>query len=948
MSTVGRAWLTAAALTVVVLLVLGGALLPGPGGGRLGPRTHSPVPSTASAARPLVSPVPLSAPQPIGGRLFNSTTGPPAGSANSVTGVAIDPSTGEVFAANEFAGSVTEFGESNGTLLNAVTVGVFVQGTFPAGLALDPAGHQVFVSISTAYSGARASGWLLVLDESGLGTVANISFASAPITPFEPTYLAFDAPTHQLFVENQSWGYLAVVNLLTDSVTGYLACPVISCAYHGYGLLDVPQYHTLVIPTCARQLWFVNTTNDSTRGLVTGPPNSLMAWAAYDSLDDALWVENYTFSGAAGSFFRMNLTTLAIESNVPGAPPRGTDLSYDGAENLLVATNINGSLAIATYYASNATAIASYSQGVAGSHPFYTIAIDPTTGTAIGAGLGDGSTVAFSLPSLQVELVYPSFPSSQPAVAIDPTSSTYFVAGNSPPTVRAVAEATGSVAWSTAFAEGTPGSQFVAIAADPSIDTVFVADAGLHQVRSLNASSGALLLSGALPGAPTQCALLVDPVSGDLVVGTTSPSQLLELDPSTLSVLATLALPGSTPCALAFDAPAGDILALSTALGANVTAVNAATFSVGSSWTVGSDASGIAVNATGVAFLLEGGAVASLNVSTGESAPSAIASIGGPGSSIASDNADGLLFVGLSSAPAIAVASTSSGTVVGELAPAQPVGCLSFDPTSAALVAPSALSGDVFTSTLVPVPGMPASLTANAGNGTAWLNWTAPLVSGPYLTDGYMVAAHPVSSPGGVPRQNVTGTSTTIVGLTDGVTYQLEVFARSAAGVGLAPAVANVTPQGLPYPPAAVLLVATGPTTAELVWAAPDQDGGSPITAYTVHYGAAGSTPSAVPAGNGTNLTLTGLSASTQYEAWVTATNGVGVGNPSEVAVGSTPAAPAPSTIGTDTNLLLVAGASVAAAAVTGVVLGRWSRGPGRPPEPGTGPAILDPPSGGS
>jgi hypothetical protein len=887
--------------------------------------------STSGAARP-VAPEAVG-PTPIGGRLFDSATGLPAGASSSASGIAVDPSDGQVFSANEYAGTVTEFDESNGTLVTSVTVAVFAEGTFPAGLALDPVHHLLFVSISTAYSGARASGWLLVLDESGLGQVANISFASAPITPFEPTYLGYDPPTNQLFVENQSWGYLAIVNLTTEWVSSYLACPVVDCAYHGYGLLDIPQFHTLVIPTCARQLWFVNTTTDATLGLVSGPPTSLMAWAAFDSADDQLWVENYTFNGPAGTFFELNISTLTIETDVPGAPPRGTDLAYDAADGVLVATNQNGSLAISTYYASNATPIASYSQGAPGNHPFFTVAIDPTTGTAIAAGLGNGTTVAFSLPSLGVDEVYPSFPSTQPAVTIDAASGTYFIAGDAPPTVRAVSESTGAILWTTLFAAGSPGSDIVALATDPAQNTVFAADAGSHQLRSLNASTGVVSFSAALPGAPTQCALLFDPTDGDLFVGTTSPSQLLQLDPSTLAVLQSLPIPGSSPCALALDPETGELLALSTTGIANVTEVDPSTLAAEATWSEGSGATGLSVNGSGIAYLVEGGLVLAVNGSTGASTPYSLAPLGTPAVSIASDNADGLIFLGLSESPEIVVASTSTATAVGSLNTSAPAGCLAFDPTSGVLIAPLASSGNVFTATLVPVPGAPATLTVLGGNDSASLNWTAPANSGPYPTLGYVVQAHVPFGSGGVPPVEVVETSAALTGLSDGVVYQISVFARSYAGVGLDPATASVTPLGVPYPPAAVFLVPVSSSSAVVEWAPPANDGGSPITGYSVEYGPVGGPRlPIVSVLNVTNLTLTGLSPSTQYSAWVTATTAIGTGHSSGLGVGTTPSAPAPATGGTNSNELLLAAGGIALAALIGVVVGRASKRGPKPP----------------
>jgi DNA-binding beta-propeller fold protein YncE len=908
---------------------------------------HSTVaPNSAAPAASIAS-------QAIGGRLFDSTAGLPAGASNSVTGIAVDSSDGQVFAANEFAGTVTEFDESNGTVVAAVPVAVFAQGTFPAGLALDPVGHHVFVSVSTAYSGPRASGWLLVLNETGLSTVANISFASAPITPFEPTYLAFDPPTDQLFVENQSWGFLAIVNLSTDSVTGYLDCPIVDCAYHGYGLLDVPQYHTLVVPTCARQLWFVNTTNDSTRALVAGPPTSLMAWAAFDTANNSLWVENYTFNGPSGSFFRMNLSTLAIETNVPGAPPRGTDLVYDPVDNVLIATNVNGSLAIATFNATNATPIASYSQGTGSGHPFYTIALDPATGVAIAAGLGNGTTVAFHLPSLTIADTYPSFPTSQPAVATDPSLGAYFVAGNGPATVRAVSESTGAPLWTTPFPAGTPGSDFSAMAVDPEAGELFVADTGLHEIWVLDASNGAVTPEEfAVP--PLVCAMLYDNSTGQLYLGGTAPSELMVLNVSggpTISV----PVPGSSPCSLALDPVTGDVLALSTTGTANLTELDPATLASDptptATWSEGSDGVALAVNSSGNAFLLEGfgATIADVNGSTG--APVGSFTLGGAqATSIASDAPDGLLFLGLGSTGTIDVAATSPGSVVGALSLADPAGCLSFDPTHGVLVAPVAGAGNVFTSTLVPVPGSPATLNAVAQNTSVRLAWTAPVQSGPDPVDGYVAVTRPIGNPGlgaqggavGV-RQTVTGNVDVVPGLADGVAYEVQVFAESAAGVGTTAAAVTVIPAGVPYPPAALNVTASGPTRLEVAWSPPGHDDGSPITHYTISYydPSTGGPAALLTVGNMTNATLSGLAPSTNYDVFVTATNAVGVGNASSHVGAETESLQTSAPGGAGTEVFWIAlGLGIAVVAVV-LVWQRYRRIPPRsnPPAPPEGSA---------
>ncbi|MCI4361169.1 MAG: hypothetical protein L3J91_05650, partial [Thermoplasmata archaeon] len=232
-------WLGGASLAILLVLVLLLTAAPPTGSPRPGPamafaslvgsstsapsaRTHAPLAvSTASLA--------------VGGRVFSEQSSLPYGSTNSVTGLAVDPASGTVFAANEFAGTITTFSETTGVVEQSQPIASFAQGSFPSGILLD-AGHQrLFVSISTRFSTPGAGGWVLVLNESTLTTEANLTFAAPPTTPFEPTFLALDASTDQLFVENATHGEVAFIDLATGSVTKYLLCPVVLCAEHPYG-----------------------------------------------------------------------------------------------------------------------------------------------------------------------------------------------------------------------------------------------------------------------------------------------------------------------------------------------------------------------------------------------------------------------------------------------------------------------------------------------------------------------------------------------------------------------------------------------------------------------------------------------------------------------------------------------------------------------------------------
>ena len=183
------------------------------------------------------------------------------------------------------------------------------------------------------------------------------------------------------------------------------------------------------------------------------------------------------------------------------------------------------------------------------------------------------------------------------------------------------------------------------------------------------------------------------------------------------------------------------------------------------------------------------------------------------------------------------------------------------------------------------VPGAPSNLVATAGDTTVQLTWTAPSSDGGSPITGYTVTG----SPGGT--CSTTGATTcTASGLTNGTPYTFHVTATNAVGTGPESNAASATPQAAATVPGAPtnLAATAGDTTVQLTWTAPTDDGGSPITGYTVT-GSPGGTCSTTGA---TSCTVSGLTNGTPYTFNVTATNAVGTG-PQSNAANATPQAAA-------------------------------------------------------
>jgi hypothetical protein len=129
--------------------------------------------------------------------------------------------------------------------------------------------------------------------------------------------------------------------------------------------------------------------------------------------------------------------------------------------------------------------------------------------------------------------------------------------------------------------------------------------------------------------------------------------------------------------------------------------------------------------------------------------------------------------------------------------------------------------------------------------------------------------------------------STTIEGLTGGVSYDFTVEAKNADGSNAAPS-APFTPKSVPAPPN-VNVPTTGAKQVKLSWTAPTNTGGFSLTGYTV-------TASGVATKNlsstDTSTTITGLSDSTEYTFRIVANNSLGSSEPVDFAASSTPSVP--------------------------------------------------------
>ena len=167
------------------------------------------------------------------------------------------------------------------------------------------------------------------------------------------------------------------------------------------------------------------------------------------------------------------------------------------------------------------------------------------------------------------------------------------------------------------------------------------------------------------------------------------------------------------------------------------------------------------------------------------------------------------------------------------------------------------------------VPGAPASVTATPSDSGATVSWNAPASNGGAAITGYTATA----SPGGATCSTTGALTCDVTGLTNGTSYTFTVLATNWAGDSTASTPSSsVIPSTLPGGPTNVQLTA-GVGQVEVSWSAPSDDGGSPITGYTVTASPGGATCSTTGA---LNCTVTGLTNGQRYSFEVVATNAHG------------------------------------------------------------------------
>jgi large repetitive protein len=185
------------------------------------------------------------------------------------------------------------------------------------------------------------------------------------------------------------------------------------------------------------------------------------------------------------------------------------------------------------------------------------------------------------------------------------------------------------------------------------------------------------------------------------------------------------------------------------------------------------------------------------------------------------------------------------------------------------------VKSNAITATPYTTPSIPIGLTAVPGNAKVTLTWAAPSDNGGAAIDHYVIYQDGVAL-----TNDPTGLTTVINGLTNGQSYNFTVAAHNLAGAGPVAYINAIPVRTVPSEPLNVV-ASTIDSGIVLVWTAPGDNGGYPIT-YSVFRGTSAGTETLLANLSDTSYTDRDIVLGTNYYYYIEAVNQLGGSLPSK------------------------------------------------------------------
>ncbi len=465
----------------------------------------------------------------------------PISTGEGPAGLALDPATGDLFVTLSSSSRVQVFSTANGTLVGQIPVG-----TDPLGLALDPVSGYLFV----ANDGAESVSVIQV------ATLTNVGEFFVGMSPED---VAFDNASGLVYVLNAGSSNVTVIDGSSAQVVGSI--PTI---FLPDGLAVDPAASELFVSGANGNgtpiLAEINSTSGATVARIPLGANSS---AVVSDPADGL---AYVVGTAPPSLELVNATSASVVGTIPLAITP-TSITYD-ATNGAIYVGSSDSSQVFELNGANDSLLANFSLPA---RPV-AIAFDPTVDALFVAGeagtRGELLEVDPSNGSIEATATLASRPL---AVAIDTANGDPFVTGTpSTGCNGTVTEINGSTDTPVATYVGACGADFSALAFDPAQGEMFVTDSDFSSLLVLRASNDTLASGIMLPSGDPD-GIAYDSADGEIYValgdgGVYYPPyfevpSIAAVDPATDEVVAGI-YAGFETSDLAFDNATGFLYAV--------------------------------------------------------------------------------------------------------------------------------------------------------------------------------------------------------------------------------------------------------------------------------------------------------------------------------------------------------------------------------------------------
>ncbi|MGI0132672.1 MAG: fibronectin type III domain-containing protein [Thermoplasmata archaeon] len=926
------------------------------------PSLHlAPTPSSVTRLSGSLSVAPQLASYPIGSHVYTVTD--PVLSGAQVTGslLGVDPGAGVAYSVSA-PGILTSFNSTTGALI--ATQSLFPAGSrlIATGFAVDPARSHLFVAVEN-YS--IPTGYVWVLSTTDFALARNLTAFGSP--GFVPATLYVEANSSRLLVQNTSDTYstltyvAAVVNLATLNIvhTISMACPV-ACSVAPGLLNDIPTQNLIVAGTGTAYVLLINPLNYTVQTIYVAP-SYVTGPTCYDPVSGAWYLTNQSGAltavlvAALSSFYPLSGTL--VTGWVTNFSARS--MIYDTVDSMAIVGGENlttGQEEYAAYVGSSGTPAGSYAVPLSsGAGAPRLMILDASGGSAslIVASSTANHTARYALssvsPYLGLAVIYSDLASGMFGVGVDGVHGIAVLGTFSPAAVRGYFLSNGTLAW-VHYQSLVTSSNSVAV--DSALGRAYVSHGtGAKSIEVYSTVDGAYLgvlnvVSGIGAGN-----LYIDAVHYLLfAAGATSRNvSVFKLNGTVGSFLGQI-VPPSGPfsfCGIAPDAAAQHVWIASCATNGIAEVYNETTFAwIRNVTTTSANMYNVASDGAGRVYFentnnASDNTIGVYNELTDSWGANITGLVGAGGYS--ADVSDGLLWIA-SHQTEVAAYTLATGALAGTIRLSQTwiwntwAPGIGWAPEMNVLAVPE-LGGGLTLVHQVPFPLTPGGLSAVRGNGSATLSWNAVVGTPGFPVTNYTVSQSSTATGPWSAVATLNATTTSVSGLTNGVTVYFEVRALSAAGVSLDSSAVAATPASVPYPPTATVALAIATDRVAVAWAPPVNTGGLTITSYTVQYATTSTgTWTNLSAGSALNATVTGLASGTTYYFRVVAVNGVGSGSPG-TAVAAATKSPAASGFGGLSGsaldiILLVIVVAVVLLALVLVMRGRSRRPPAPPAAP--------------